>query len=457
MNCFDNILTPFCINKEDFNDDFIMNLSSNITYIKVLGEYKLSKHDFNNLVVYSNVNVIDVYDVDDFDYGNDIKINVGTNVIFNSDKFNKLNVNKVDGYNKDSLTISLPFKLFFNDDCLFNEEDDFNKLLEYIKDISILNINFDSLDVIDKVIDVVYRIENQIGKKINFINCICLNRTIKDIEKLRFLEDDRIIKIWYEDGIHDCSVDEFIVMRKNLDSIINDVKGKNLTNFEKVIYVYDIVKKFNYNPSLDNYSMNGRQLHKVFSTNNIVCSGYSRIVTEVLNELGIRSGIYKMLTKDNVLHARSLVHIVDEEYNINSICSMEPTWESAFKENSAYSLFLTPIRKVKEFFPKEKFREDVEVLCGNKKINEISLRDRISLYQFFCNKDLSEQEVDEVVINSDRDASLDDFCKAFINVRVAQGYSRLTASYDVSRVVDYNNKLSCYLNVKMGTNINFFS
>ena len=55
------------------------------------------------------------------------------------------------------------------------------------------------------------------------------------------------------------------------------------------------------------------------------------------------------------------------------------------------------------------------------------------------------------------DASLDDFCKAFINVRVAQGFSRGSAVYDVSRVVNYNNKLSYYLNMKMGTNINFFS
>lgn len=452
-----DIVSPFCVRSNDVNTHFIMNLSSDVTYIKIIGEYKLSKRDFDDFVVYSNVSVIDVFDVEDFDYGTDIKINVENKISFNSERFSKFNINKIDGYNKDSLTINLPFKLFFKDDCLFNEEDDFNKLVDYISDINILNINFDSLDVVDKVIDVVYRIENKIGKKISFINCICLNRTIGDIEKLRFLEDDRVVKIWYEDGIYDCSVDEFIIMRKNLDYIINDVKRKNLSNFEKVIYVYDIVKKFNYSASSDNYSMDGRQLHKIFSTNNIVCSGYSRIVTEVLNELGIRSSVYKMLTKDNELHARSLVHIVDDVYNINSICSMEPTWESAIKQDSAYSLFLTPVSKLKEFFPKERFREDIDVLCGNKKISEISLRDRISLYQFFGNKDLTEQQVEDVILCSNMDAGLDDFCKAFINVRVAQGFSRVNAIYDVSRVVNYNNKLSYYLNMKMGTNINFFS
>ena len=55
---------------------------------------------------------------------------------------------------------------------------------------------------------------------------------------------------------------------------------------------------------------------------------------------------------------------------------MEPTWESAIKEEYAYSLFLTPIDKLKECFPKERFRQDIDVLCGNKTINEIKLIDK---------------------------------------------------------------------------------
>ena len=442
-----NVLSPFCVNKDDFNIDFIMNLDA--TYLRINGNYTLTKSDYDNLLVYSNVNMVDVYDISDFEIGNEIKVNVFKKIDFNSDRFKKLNITKL-GYTKSSLTLNLPFNVFFVNDVLYSEEDDFDKLLKYIKDLEMLNINFDSIDVVDKVIDVIFKIENKIGKKIKFINCITGNRTIPDIEKLRFLEDDRIVKVWYEDGITDCSVDEFILMRRNIDNILESVNKKNLSPFEKVIYVYDIVKKFNYKKSNDNYSMEGRQLHKIFNTDSIVCSGYARIISCVLNELGIRAGIYKLVT-NNCLHARCLVHIVDNKYNINSIYSMEPTWESMINNNSSYSMFLTPINKLKETFPYDKFRSDIDVLCGLKKINEIPLRDRISLYGFFNNKDLEQDYIDSVVKCSDKYVSLSDFCNALINVKFEQGIT-----LNINDVVNYNNKLVSYLNGKMGTNINFF-
>lgn len=454
MNNNDILISSFCVGKDNFNLDFIKNLG-NVTYLKINDNYVLNKDDYNNLVIYSNVNTLDVYDIEDFDFGNEIKLNIAKKVSFNTDSYKKLNVDKYLGYDKTNLTINLPFNLYFIEDCLYSEEDDFDKLLKYINDIEILNIKFNSLDVVDKVISTIFKIEKKIGKKIKFINCITDNRTITDIEKLRFLEDGRIIKIWYEDGITDCSIDEFIVMRKYIDSILSSINNK-LSNFEKVIYVYDIVKKFNYKSSLDNHSMDGRQLHKIFNTGNIVCSGFSRVITEVLNELGIRSGIYKLITKDNELHARSLVHIVDDKYNINAIYSMEPTWESAINTDYAYSLFLTPINKLKSAFPNEKFREDIDVLCGLKKLNDISLRDRVSLYQFFNNKDLEQSIIDEVISDSNRYVSLNDFCKALIRVRIEQGIFNENTNYNISNIIDYNNKLVNYFNVHMGTNINFF-
>ncbi len=456
MNNCKSLVSPFCVDKDKFNFDFIMSLGD-IDYLKIVGDYTLTKRDYDNLVVYSNVSVLDVYDIDNFDFGNEIRLNVEKKVCFNSKRYQRLNVDKVWGFKKSNLTISLPFNIYFSNDCLYSESDDFDKLLKYVNDIEILNLNFESLDVVDEAISIIFRIENRIGKKIKFINCITKNKTIYDIEKLRFLEDDRVIKIWYEDGITDCSIDEFMLMRKNIDLILSDVNSKCLSNFEKVIYVYDIVKKFNYNKANDDYSMDGRQLHKIFNTGNMVCSGFARIITEVLNELGIQSGIYKLVTKDNELHARSLVHIIDQKYDINGIYSMEPTWESAINTDYAYSLFLTPINKLKKAFPNEKFREDISVLCGMKKIDEISLRDRISLYQFFNNKDLEQDYIDSVISSSNKYANINNFAEALIRVRIEQGIFNEKTNYNISKVINYNNKLVEYFNSNMGTNINFFN
>ena len=448
-------IAPLIVSKEQFNLEFMQNINDE-TNIIITGNYTLTKEDYNNLLLYTNIDQVEVNDVEDFEYQEDLKIIVHETIEFKTEQFKKIKINKVDKYTKTSLTIKLPFKIYFENDCLYSEEEEFNKLLKYIDNIEILNIEMENTNQINNVIDLVYKLENKINKKISFINCITKNKTIKDIEKLKFLEEDRIIKIWYEDGITDCTVDEFIIMRKNIDSIINDIQSKKLSNFEKIIYLYDIVKKYNYKKSEDDYSMDGRQLHKIFNTKNIICSGYARIVSQVLNEIGIQAGIYKLITNNNELHARNIVHIKDEKYNINSIYSMEPTWESAIKEDYAYSLFLTPIDKLKEYFPNETFRQDIDVLCGNKNIEEINLTDRISLYQFFNNKDLTQQEIDKLLKEATKKVTLKDFSNALVNVKIEEGISKNIINLNIPKIINYNNELTNYLNNKIKTNINFF-
>lgn len=430
------------VSKENLNRNFLRKIFS-VKKLIIQGDYKLTKDDYDNILIYSNIEQIEVEDIEDFDHS-EIEVVTRSNIKFNSEKFKKLSFSKMEGYNKTSLTITLPFD--------YNEEKDFNELIKYIKNIELLNINLID-ENIDKIIEIVYKIEKQINKKIKFINVITRNRTIKNIEKLRFLEDGRIVKIWYEDGITDCSVDEFILMRKNIDKIVNEIREKQLSNLEKVIYVYDIVKKYNYKSS---DSMDGRQLHKLFNTDNIVCAGYARLMSEVLDELGINAGIYKLTTQDNELHARNFVHIIDEKYNVNSIYSMEPTWESKINQEYSYSMFLTPINKLKETFPNDKFREDIDVLCRTKTLEQISLKDRISLYKFFKNVDLTEKEIDDTLKEATKEVTLSSFCEALINAKIAQGKERKIIEEKVPRIIKYNTSLTEYLNKNIGTNINFF-
>lgn len=437
------------VSSKEFNKQLINNLK-NTKHIKITGNYKLTKEDYENLL-YTNIETIEVQDMEEIEC-KEIQIKTQAIVEFDSEKYKKININKAEGYKKNILTINLPFEIYFKNDCLYNEEDDFNKLIKYLNNIEILNINIKNAKI-DKIIETIYKIENKINKKIQFINIITKNETLKEIEKLRFLEDDRIIKIWYEEGITDCSVDEFIIMRKNIDKIVNEIKEKNLSNLEKIIYAYDIVKKYNYKGS---NNMDGRQLHKIFTTDNLVCSGYARIISQVLEELNIQSGIYKLMTKDNVLHARSFVHIIDEKYNVDALYSMEPTWESKLNDDFAYSMFLTPITKLKETFPNETFREDIDVLCGEKKLNEISLRDKISLYQFFKNKDLTQQEIDNVIRETNKEVTLNAFSEALINVKTCEGLKRNIVELNVPKIIKYNTNLINYINNNIGTKIEFF-
>ena len=439
MNYIDNDI--LIVSKEDFSQKTLKKLTTQKS-LKITGDYKLTKEDYDNILLLTNVQNVEVEDIEDFEYDNEIEIKTNKNIEFKTESYKKLKINKTGNYNKTSLTLTID-----ND-----TEEDFNKLLKHINNLELLNINLEIKNT-DKIIEMVYKIENKINKKLQFVNVITQNQTINEIEKLRFLEDDRIIKIWYEDGITDCSVDEFITMRKNIDLIVNEIKEKNLSNLERIIYAYDIVKKYNYKGS---NNMDGRQLHKIFTTDNLVCSGYSRIISQVLEELNIQSGIYKLMTKDNVLHARSFVHIVDDKYNVDALYSMEPTWESKLNEDFAYSMFLTPITKLKQTFPNETFREDIDVLCGEKKLNEISLRDKISLYQFFKNKDLTQQEVDDVINKANKEVTLNAFSEALINVKTCEGLKRNVVELNVPKIIKYNTNLINYINNNIGTKIEFF-
>ena len=135
---------------------------------------------------------------------------------------------------------------------------------------------------------------------------------------------------------------------------------------------------------------------------------------------------------------------------------MEPTWESALKEDYAYSMFLTPIDKLKEYFPKEKFRQDIDVLNGTKNIEEINLRDRISLYQFFENTDITQKEINQIISQANKKVTLNKFCNALSNIKETEGISKNNFVTTVPQIINYNNTLINYLNEKMETNINFF-
>ena len=49
-----NNIAPFCVDMNSFDSGFVKNLSSDVSHIKVIGNYKLSKSMYDDLVVYTN-------------------------------------------------------------------------------------------------------------------------------------------------------------------------------------------------------------------------------------------------------------------------------------------------------------------------------------------------------------------------------------------------------------------
>ena len=85
-------ISSLCVHSSLFNREFIKSLDKKITNIKIQGEFCLTKKLYDDLVVFTNVSVIDVYDVEDFEYGDLIKINIEKKVFFNSPLYKKFNI-----------------------------------------------------------------------------------------------------------------------------------------------------------------------------------------------------------------------------------------------------------------------------------------------------------------------------------------------------------------------------
>lgn len=154
------------------------------------------------------------------------------------------------------------------------------------------------------------------------------NRSYDDIDKLSSLGIDIYIKVLGDKGI--CTLDEFKRMRGFFDDFTNRYSTYSMSNLEKITLAYDYVKFFSYNETQSGKITDSRSIAKSILTGNIVCEGYSRIFCQLLNEMGISSNLVfiKPNKKEKGGHARVILKVTDEKYNINDVFVFDPTWDS---------------------------------------------------------------------------------------------------------------------------------
>ena len=133
-----------------------------------------------------------------------------------------------------------------------------------------------------------------------------------------------------------------------IGNIVSDINKYNLSELEKIMYVYDIVKYRIYNKDEDNY-LNNRDLDKVTSGNTIVCSGFSNLFNAILMSLDIKA---MPLISKTANHQRSIVYVNDSKYDIDGIYVFDPTWDCRKKESENYYLerynyFMMPLSRSK--------------------------------------------------------------------------------------------------------------
>lgn len=305
---FDEELLDFILNKDNISSLWLYNVNLTDEQIKKI------KNKY-----------IDAYIKDD--YG--IK-QISSNILFKSYKINDLRT-------KDEFYLPI------------NISDEQIEYLREIKDGSTLIIedknkngfeNYNEINKYKKINELISKI-NTTGKKF-IIKINVDNRNIFNSSQ-SFINDENNQIIVVTNDHYDYSVQEYLAEEKQLDELVQKIKGANLSPFEKYIAVYNIVK--NFKPYKENSEkwVESRNLRCILNNEYMVCVGYAKLLSVLLDRVGIQNtkhelSIYKVDEENNDVnsfggHVRNIVSIDDDKYGIHGYYVADATWDNKIDKN----------------------------------------------------------------------------------------------------------------------------
>ncbi len=191
-----------------------------------------------------------------------------------------------------------------------------------------------------------------------------LIQEIKGTEELYFdFEQTKLFTL--EQVIKD---DEF------LDYCVKDIKDSDMSEFEKYIAVYTIVKNIKEYKSEDRKtqtSETSRSVYAILNNNYIVCAGYANLMENLLKRVGINSKVTSVIAGDKSVttpnHAIIAVELNDEKYGIKGQFLADPTNDNG-KVNSYKLMLLYRVNeKNREYMSQNgfAFREEDQIFAIN--------------------------------------------------------------------------------------------
>lgn len=168
--------------------------------------------------------------------------------------------------------------------------------------------------------------------------------TINDINELKRIFDKNINNIYFELEENSVLID-FNTYKKTIieiEKISNQIKQLNMSPIEQIMFTYDIVRDRLYKDETEEDKKNiSRDLSSSLLGNKIVCLGYSRIFSCILDRLGIevRECILNNTFNERG-HARNEIYVVDKKYGIDGVYYFDTTFDRKKIDND-YSFLLS--------------------------------------------------------------------------------------------------------------------
>jgi len=222
------------------------------------------------------------------------------------------------GLNSESDTVSL----FKQVDMDYPSEEVIPKLFSSFKNISI-PVVFDAMDLNDD-----YLLEN-IGF---FDNCLKENGVSNISYVIKQCVDDR------ESHNENVSypIEDVLLVLNYIKDVTSNIKKFNLSPLEQVMFIYDLVKDRYYKEeAFGEAYLESRDMAKILKGDKIVCLGFSYLFKSLLDSMNIPNTIsFLEGIESNIGHARVIVGIEDEKYNLNHVLYFDPTWDSKSQKDS---------------------------------------------------------------------------------------------------------------------------
>lgn len=203
--------------------------------------------------------------------------------------------------------------------------DNFDNLLDSVEFISLC---FDELDNMEFIKN----------------NPIILTKKIALNERLDITDYDRLMELMQEYNETKDKIYVSLSGNNNYVSLLDcyktigaikeqadAIKKLGLSPMETIMYVFDQVRNRVYTfENEDESSFKSRDLTEVMFGDKIVCAGYANIFNVLLYYIGIKNYVVHLTDKNNPEkgHARNIIYVQDEKYDIDGVYYFDPTWNS---------------------------------------------------------------------------------------------------------------------------------
>lgn len=344
--------------------------------------------------------------------------------------------------------------------------------LKFNENNEVEELFYNGIEDISKLREIVSRIEKK--TKIHKIVLKCENKTYENAYYLNSIAKKYPVEINYGD-LHNCTVEEFLAMRETLDFFNDLVQANNLSPAEILMYAYDIMKTFRYKENEEDKDKS-RYLHNIVMTDYIVCVGYAKFMEQILKENNIKAvevGVTCDLGNGEYGgHARNLVYLDDDKYDIHGIYAIDATWDSAkgrpilitdehgkryivkeardtdtvekdYDANALYRHFIVPADEYEDVFIKDTIPPVLKLQIEDKYDEFYQDTDkygpfittRTDLTALFGEIPSKDDLKDALRV---RKPSLETFRNILFTVRKAQGYTKEEALDSVEETVELN-------------------